>query len=278
MRMPIVYPPGSLPSPARSIRRSLRMDFIGRTRETDPASEAQAYLSSMWSPDEKRDGRGMIPAMDIQLLSHELIDTYDLTKQAAEEHGERKTEFYEALDEKIEAEETLAQKTIRTPANMTTDAYVTQYYPGWRIVSGKAKTALIEEDPSRKKYVYLNREDGVVLKRNVIQATDSLDDEKLREEDPDLWERITLPATEVQALEAFASATSVQKGNGDLVFKITEAWIKQLESDGVFPRRLKAVDDMSNKDVNSMKKYLVPGKLTIKLDPPRKAKPDELDA
>ena len=215
----------------------------------------------------------MMTVMDIGSVSHDLLNAYDLNKQAGAEYTETKQWFYEALDEKIEAEETLAQKTVRIPKGVDIEAYVAQYYPGWRIVDGKAKTALIEEDPSCKKHVYLNHEDGIVFKRNVVQATDSLDDEKLREEDPDLWERITVPAPEVEIFQPFQEWAFRGKEN-DLVRK----FVQQLETSGEHPRRLKAVDDMSNKDVNAMKKYLVPGKLTIKLDPPRKAKPDELDA
>ena len=90
----------------------------------------------------------------------------------------------------------------------------------------------------------VNHDDGNIYRRNISQAGPSLDDERLKQENPKLWKRITeereVPATVVRAL-------------------------KDLET-------------LPDKDLAAMQEYFVPGPMTVKLDAPRKAKPDELDA
>ena len=72
--------------------------------------------------------------------------------------------------------------------------YVKQFHPGWRVVDPGSKefTYIIEEDPSFKKFVYVNHDDWNVYRRNVSQAGPSLDNERLKDEDPELWKRISV--------------------------------------------------------------------------------------
>jgi hypothetical protein len=180
---------------------------------------------------------------DLSQITKTLGSAHKKKSAAEKELKESRTKFFDAVDEEIVATETLAQQTVATPADVESiEGYVKQFYPGWRVVGDEpdegAETALIEEDPAFKKFVYINREDGNLYRRNVSQAGPSLDNERLKEEDPALWKRIT-------------AATRV--------------------------RVLKDLEEVDNKDLAAMQKYLVPGPMTVKLDAPRKAKPDELD-
>lgn len=177
------------------------------------------------------------------------------SKEAEKELKTSRSEFFDAVDEEILSTETLAQQTITFPAKLSEQCeddaedlitYVKRFYPGWRIAETDTKkhTCIIEEDPSFKKFVYVNHEDGKVYRRNVAQGGPSLDDDRLKTEDPKLWERIT----EVKV-------------------------IPQQET-----RILKELETLPDQDFSAIQEYLVPGPMTVKLDAPRKAKPNELDA
>lgn len=173
------------------------------------------------------------------------------SKQIEKELKASRSEFFEAIDNEIIENDTLARQTITfVPPKGKEDAedlitHVKRFYPGWRIAESGSKknTHIIEEDPAFKKFVYVNREDGNIYRRNVSQGGPSLDDDRLKKENPKLWERITevriIPEQEVRVLT-------------DL-------------------------DSLPSRDLSAIQEYLVPGPMTVKLDAPRKAKPNELD-
>lgn len=186
---------------------------------------------------------------DLSQITKTLGSAHRAKSTAEKELKESRSKFFDAVDEEIVATETLAQQTVDLPADVeSAEAYVRQFYPGWRVVGDEpeegAETALIEEDPAFKKFVYVNHDDGYVYRRNVSQGGPSLDNERLKAEDPKLWKRITE--------ERVQPATKV--------------------------RVLKDLEEVDNKDLAAMQEYFVPGPMTVKLDAPRKAKPDELDA
>jgi len=167
--------------------------------------------------------------------------SYGASKLAEKELAAEKDVLYARLDER-DADEKLAHKTVNVPiiANVTPDQWLETYYPGWRFanpekVLGKV---VIEEDPTLKKRTFVNPEDGMVYGRTRKEGNPRLDDERLRAEDPELWERITHEET---------------------------------------TRALNDVEEISKADFAKMKKYFVPGKVTVALMTPRKAKADELD-
>lgn len=171
-------------------------------------------------------------------ITKDLGIQYEVSKTAAAELATKKSEFFTAIDEEVAATETLAQQTITVPDVEEEDVvkHIKIFYPGWRYVEEHDDGGvLIEEDLAYKKFVHVNQEDGKLYRRNVSQAGPSLDDERLQQEDPALWKRITKPA-----------------------------------------RVLKDLDKVPNKDLAAMQAYFVPGKMIVKLDAPRQAKPEEL--
>lgn len=178
---------------------------------------------------------------DLDAITEKLVEKYKAFKSAEGEKDAEKKTFFDACNELVGAND-LARQTVRLPESsedspLDIEQYIGTFYPGWRLIEGRAATAVIEEDPSFKPYVHINRDLGMVVKREVSQAGPSLDDERLRSEDPDLWKRITKPARVIKDLSA-----------------------------------------VSDTDIGKLSKYFVPGKKTVKLAAPRKAKPDELDA
>lgn len=176
----------------------------------------------------------------IQEVTAEFGITYDVSKLSETDLKAIKAEFYRLLDEEVAAEK-LAHKNVSVPHSVDPDEWLAKFYPGWRFVDEEKKIGkvVIEEDPSFKKRTYVNKEDGRVYGRTIKEGNPQLDDERLREDDPELWERIT----------------HVQE-----------------------TRVLDDMDEISKGDFAKMKKYFVPGKLTVSMLTPRKAKPDELDA
>lgn len=179
---------------------------------------------------------------DLSQITTDLGSAHKSSKELEKKLKDCRAKFFEAVDEEILSSETLARQTITVPEDVDPIAYIKQFHPGWKEVeSGPQEfTYIIEEDPAFKKFVYVNHDDGNVYRRNVSQAGPSLDNERLKEEDPDLWKRISDP--KVQRV-----------------------------------RVLKDLETISNKDLKLMQEYFVPGPMTVKLDTPRKAKPDELD-
>lgn len=185
---------------------------------------------------------------DLNQITKDLGSTHKSSKELEKKLKDCRAKFFEAVDEEIVATETLAHQIVPIPEGVIAAAYVKQFHPGWRIVEDGIEegreTVLIEEDPSLKKFVYVNHEDGNLYRRNVSQSGPSLDDDRLKAENPKLWQRIT------QEEEVPARTVRV----------------------------LKDLETLPNKDLAAIQEYFVPGPMTVKLDAPRKAKPDELDA
>src|SRR5208282_2645642 len=131
---------------------------------------------------------------NLDTITKELGTRYEVSKTAAAELAAKKSEFYKAIDAEIVETETLAQQIVGYTGDPAECVKV--FYPGWRVVSSDPEdnTAVIEEDPAFKKFVHVNPEDGKFYRRNISQEGPSLDDERLQQEDPALWKRITKPA------------------------------------------------------------------------------------
>jgi hypothetical protein len=97
---------------------------------------------------------------------------------------------------------------------------------------------VLEDDPEFRPFTYINKIDGKVYSRVIAEGTPYLDDEGMRDEDPELWEKITVEKTE---------------------------------------RVLKPLDSMSAEELAQIQPYLVTPKPTVRLGNPRIAKQEELD-
>lgn len=185
----------------------------------------------------------------LQQITKQLGTAHKKKSEGEKELKESRSKFFVAIDEEIVSTETLAQQTISVPEGVDVTTYVKVFHPGWRPFESDCTLdggidVLIEEDPSFKKFVYVNHEDGQVYRRNVSEGGPSLDDDRLKAENPKLWKRIT------QEKEIPAQTVRV----------------------------LKDLETLPDKDLAAIQEYFVPGLMTVKLDAPRKAKPDELDA
>lgn len=171
----------------------------------------------------------------------------DFGKAHAEESQakSRKEKFRKMFFDLIEIPSTqLARQTIfaecDSPAN-----YVATLYPKWRVVKADSLDSdewriLIEEDPDKKNYVFINPLDKMVYSRTVAESAPGVDTERLKAEDPNLWEAITVqpPLPE---------------------------------------RTLKPLSEFDEEQRDKIKKYLTPVTLQNRMEKPRKAKAEELE-
>lgn len=213
----------------------------------------------------------IVAAMDLDMITTKLGKVYRTSKDSEKELKVERQEFFKACTEAVETDYTLAQKTIKIPPHGQGDveAYIAKWYPGWQIITAKAKTAVIEEDPAYQKFIHVNLTDGQVYNRNVTQATDSLDDELLQAKDPTLWKRITRPS-----MARFNCLLEFEEWADDEVIK---GRVKDFLATQEEKRELISLDELSEKDIDALAEYVVPGPLSLKLEPVRKAKPSELD-
>ncbi len=191
--------------------------------------------------------------IDIKELVRELGDVYinykDFEKRL---NGEAKTKKNRAIGLKeyffdqatSEASSLLAQKTIQVESKTRAEAKLEaeRRNPGW-IVAGiqphdEGFRVIVREDPKFKTFSFVDKERGLVWTKQISSTSATLDDDKLRAEDPELWKRITEERTE---------------------------------------RVILPLEDLKSEDLAEVQRYIYPGPPQIKLAAPRKAKPEELD-
>lgn len=190
---------------------------------------------------------------------------------------ETQQEFFDAVTAHLETT-ILAQKTVLQP----------EYYPGWRILDDRdwhneERGILIEEDPAIKPYAYVNTDDGYVYKRGVTRKEDTLDVERLREEDEDLYHEMTYVDLSMKSLlqsaMLFAHVDDIEDppdtSEEDIQWAIdqAEAFTNWFDVERTF----KEPKDWTPKQAAKLQKYLVPGTVSPRLVPPRKATEEELE-
>lgn len=162
-------------------------------------------------------------------------------KTAKKDREKLRSEFFDLATKSVT---TLAQKTVRSDASTKSEAQeeIEKGYPRWEVIeirsTGHDWKVLIKEKPEFKTFFFANPDDGHVYQRNVVEGSPTLDDERLREEDPELWERITYIHKELKLLEP-------------------KLW--------------------GEEDQAKAEKYWYTGNPTLRLEPPRKAKPEDFD-
>lgn len=79
--------------------------------------------------------------------------------------------------------------------------------PGWTVESVKYMPesmewwVLLKEDPKYKPFSFVDKENKLVWTKQIAGTSATLDDEQLRAENPELWERISKPTRVMKSLE-----------------------------------------------------------------------------
>lgn len=205
---------------------------------------------------------------------------HEVNKTAKKDLEQSRGEFFDAATKALE-EGILAQRNVEAPRQTggqrdIIETWIAKWHPGWRVVAIEntedGYDVQLEEDPALKKFVFVNPDDEHVYQRNAIQGNPSVDDDLLKSEDPDLWERISNPVP-YQGLELLRDFCEFM----DIGYSDMMGWIKAVQSGTDWPRVLVDPEEISDEDLAKMQKYLVPGSISLRLESPRVAKPEELE-
>jgi len=174
-----------------------------------------------------------------------LGELYRQWKEAEKAKNQAKEKWFRAVTEELE-QEIPAQVVERVEATDDEQALrvAQRRFVRYRVVdvarvSDTEYDVVLEEDAALKPFTYVNKSDGNVYRRDVVEGSPTLDDEGVREELPELWNEITEEVTE---------------------------------------RRLKPLDQLTPEQAEALRPYIAMPKPQVKLGAPRPAKPEELDA
>lgn len=215
---------------------------------------------------------------DFSDITKRLGVAYKKWKGGETEKDKVRKEFWAAIEEAATAEP--EEKLVEIDPDDFPDGngeddllgeYIAREYPAWDLDeyqqngAGRIEAILILK-PEFKAMTYVNPDDGMVYQRQFVNGSPVLDDERLQDEQPDLWIEIT----EIPNYEFIvALLPSEHDGADDVQTWIDERW------DG--PRTLKSLDSLPDETLALVQPYIHPGKPSVKLAAPRKAKPEELE-
>lgn len=199
----------------------------------------------------------------LERIANDFGDAYLSAKEAESDKKSLQKELFSAFNNLVEP----ARKTVDCPYwdNEMIENWVKQYHPGWVIIDiGDDEKILLEEDPALMAYSY-TAQDGMVYGRSQVNGSPMLDDERLRKEDPTLYESITTYP------EPWFSLVQGAMGyvSEDAVGMATVA--KYLDEQGL-GRALKPIDTLTDEQLQALQEYMVPGRVSVKLTPPKVAK------
>lgn len=170
-------------------------------------------------------------------ICSELYFVNDEIKKIENKKSELRSKFFDLATEYIKLSQTLAYQYIDIHINDDTSAkqYVQENYPEWRFVKRDDNGILIEEDPTKIKFVWTN-EEGFQCSRNSAVVGARFDTEKFVKENPDISQLVMVERT---------------------VYEFDE----------------KKAEEMIDSDPSLLpifQKYALPGKIQMKLGSPKK--------
>jgi hypothetical protein len=177
----------------------------------------------------------------------EVATKFRIAHQEAETHEAEKKKLRKLFFDLIDIPESeLAQQTIFYEGE-NPERHVAVFYPKWRIVTKALLDEfpaewkiIIQEDPEKRNFLYVT-EDGWTLQRTVAESAPQVDLERLAQENPHLWQNITVQPPPP-------------------------------------PRELKPLEDLTEDQKRELREFLTEPALKPTMQKPRKANPDELES
>ena len=174
-------------------------------------------------------------------LTSKLGTTYTAAKQWDQSKSELRKQFFEIAKNQHKV---LAEKVVFVNAPSLADAIsqAEKLYPDWTPLSAtqveNGFDVHIKENPEFKPFTFVNPEDGMVYQKQVVAGAVMFDDERFKQDYPDLYNVVT--------------------------------YVPEPK------RELRPLEDLSDEQISILQEYIYEGKPVIKLAAPRKAKEDEL--
>lgn len=182
--------------------------------------------------------------MSLDETTKQLGKAHHTWKSAEKEKNKLREKFFREATEAL-TEELPAQSVERVPAGDMEEALriAQRRFQRHRVVDVREAEegtwdVVLEENPELRPFTYVNRADGQVYQRIVSEGSAYLDDESLKQENPELWERITAEKTE---------------------------------------RVMKPLEELDAEDLVKIQPYITTPRPSARLGSPRLAKQEELD-
>lgn len=203
---------------------------------------------------------------------------YDRSKKAETALKTQQQKLFQAFNKDLE-NRLLARRSHHYPAwkelnEKDQNAWVKKHHPGWKVVGYERGWLILEQDPAFQKFTFVNPVDGRVYGRTTVEGSPSLDDEALRNDNPELWKEITeWPEPWYSLVEdLIVGYTTIPYAPGAL-----DTAVSRVLSDHGVQRVLKDINTLTDEQIMDMDDYFIPGPLTVRLVAPRTAKPEELE-
>jgi hypothetical protein len=195
------------------------------------------------------------PEMDLAGVTSTLGTHYTDWKQAEKDKNVWKDKFFAMATATVAEDHPLEEMLVTVDRRFAADeeaaqAYLAQYHPRFTVDAlrlnpdpvdnGRTWEAILVENPAYVSYSFVNVEDGMVYTRAVQDGPMLLDEKLLEQMDFDLYET--------------------------LCFELP--WGQTV---------MRPLDQLEPTELAAVRTYLYHGKPTIKLNPPRKAKAEELE-
>lgn len=173
---------------------------------------------------------------------------YEAWKKNEKAKDKDKAHFFALINQIIseyEPEEMLYEVVGRALPEDKAIARAEKYNPRYEVevirASEHGYEAIMVERPEFRSFVFVNAEDGMLYQRQVVDGGQLLDDERLRDEDPDLYEEAT--------------------------FELP--WGERI---------VRPFDSLGPIFLAAVQQYIYRGKPTVKLPAPRQASDEELES
>lgn len=212
---------------------------------------------------------------DLTKITKSLGESYKAWKDGEKAKDEDRKKFFTAVDEKLRKEKP-AEKyvTVDTPGDEEeVRELLVKKYPTWVVEAvrptpeGGIWEAILTEITTFTPYTFVNKEDGKVYQRQVSAGSAYVDDERLQEEDPDLWLKVTeVPNRGVLADLLYECGVDHEEVDD----RIDYFWPDS-------ERQLRDLESLDADTLAALSEYIYEGKPTVKLAAPRKAKAEELE-
>lgn len=175
-------------------------------------------------------------------ITKKLGSAYAEVKKWDKVKSESRKEFFKVVSSQ---HETLASKFVDVQADNLAQAIelAETYHPGWTALSAAESengySVRMQENAEFKPFTFINHEDGMVYQKQIVAGSIMFDDERLKRDHPDIYDKVTfVPEPE---------------------------------------RQLKPFEEIEDELLPILQDYIYEGKPVVKLAAPRKAKPEELE-
>lgn len=144
--------------------------------------------------------------MSIEEITKQLGEAYRGWKDNEIEKNRLKEEFFDLASRSFDRQDR-ATKVVHCGDVGNAQAareFALKQNPFWKIIGIHMQDDLywvgMEEDVTLKPFAFVNKEDGMVYQRTVVEGPVLLDDERMKAENPELWQAISREKTVVEVI------------------------------------------------------------------------------